>query len=754
MVANKMVESNSINRYNISVRTVDDLEIRNMAKLIFTVKGTLQQTSNIKASDIDSRLPDFYLYKYQKSVFDILMSEDVNLLLVSGTGSGNTEACILPLLCQLRKNIIGQILAVYPTNVLAHQQQQRIEEYAKNFNLKVEYWSGDTIKFNPTPTAEIITTNPNFLLYNFKTKSRLQKFENIFEKLNTIIFDEIHMYDSRQVALLSSLLKIIIPKKIIFLSATVGNLQEVAHVMTSINNKVTKYFSGSSQKSTTQYIILPNLSNNAIETLLVRYLKETGMTIVFTQSIIEAESLKQGVKNKAFNLSSFNLIPADKREQILNNIIAVHHSNLSNSERELIEEKLKKGITLVFSPKTLAQGIDVGNVIRIIHKGLPNSLADFLQREGRAGRRKETNWTESIIIPQNSYDDLILTNKETFELYIKGSPERILLIPNSPVSLLFNSLYKIKLKPKELTDIDIKILDHFKLIEIEPGKNKYLLNSYGKIVWNEELSFYGSSRQINFLNSNGELNNTKDRVSTKELYLKYQPNTIHYRYNCLQRVSKYTGKGKFVDIEFEKVEDKVIKRLYKNNNLRSYTVTKMILPKDYQNKKFGIARIAIKPVNVVLSYLKNNSFPQIYETLKTYPAVNHKFFVLTTFVKIKISGQAINMELAVHCLIQALRIIQDIKYTEIEHTLIKSYDERLEMLLYETNFSGLLLHLNINILLKSAEEIAKDWLNKYPEQLYPLPTCKYIKKLSDNIEKRMVLESFKNINETFNQIPK
>ena len=44
----------------------------------------------------------------------------------------------------------------------------------------------------------------------------------------TIIFDEIHMYNARQIAIIKEWLKIVSPQYIIFLSATIGNPAELA----------------------------------------------------------------------------------------------------------------------------------------------------------------------------------------------------------------------------------------------------------------------------------------------------------------------------------------------------------------------------------------------------------------------------------------------------------------------------------------------------------------------------------------------
>ncbi|MFW9930562.1 MAG: DEAD/DEAH box helicase, partial [Candidatus Thorarchaeota archaeon] len=551
--------------YNIQVKTAPIVE--KIAKLIFTLSGTKQVYSDIYINKIDSRFPSFRLYRYQADVYEAITKGN-NVLIVSGTGSGKTEACFFPLLPQLNRGVSGQVLAIYPTNVLASQQQERIQAYGKKFGINIQHWSGETIKEIFIPTAEIVTSNPNFLLDNFRKNNRYEKFKEVFESLNTLIFDEIHIYNAREIALLTEVIRLIIPKQIIFLSATVGNLDEVAQTLSNINGKSTYIFKGSSQKAVTQYIILPQLSYKDQISLFIQYLIEPGMTIIFTQSISQADNLRISVIEQAMFASFLQQFPHTTRKDILEDMVTVHHSGLSKEERLKLEKRLKSGSMLVFSPKTLAQGIDVANVVRVVHLGLPNSLADFLQREGRAGRRQETQWTESIIICSNDYDELIFTNQATFEAYINGTPERILLLPASPIAQLFNACFHYKILPSGLKTENKQILKQYGMLETINSKK---LTPTGKMFWKEELSFYGPSRQIYYLQQGGKQRNKPDRISVKELFTKFQPNTLHYKYGVLQKVINYTGEGFYIQPVFEEVKESLIKKLFKGNSLRSYT---------------------------------------------------------------------------------------------------------------------------------------------------------------------------------------
>ncbi|OLS25627.1 MAG: putative ski2-type helicase [Candidatus Heimdallarchaeota archaeon LC_3] len=738
-----MTTETNLAYYNIQIRTSPLVE--NLANLIFTLEGTTQVFSQIFARQLDQRLPDIQLYQYQAKVYQAIRNKN-NVLVVSGTGSGKTEACFFPLFSMLKQGVKGQVLSVYPTNVLARQQQQRLQEYGSWFGISIDQWSGETMKESKKSDGEIITTNPNFLLENFKKKDRFEQFTESFKHLEAIIFDEIHMYDARQIALMTEILQIIKPKQIIFLSATVGNLQEVAQTLSDINGVPTQIFRGSSQKAMTQYIVLPDMSQMDLVTLFLRYLFEPGMTLVFTQSIAEADQLRRDTIHAGLQSSFGKIIPSlIKREEVLKEVVTVHHSGLSQEERTIIEDRLKRGSMLVFSPKTLAQGIDVANVIRVVHLGLPNSLADFLQREGRAGRRRETKWTESIIICKNAYDELILSNKATFEAYIRGTPERILLLPESPIAKLFLSAFKFKCLPKEINQKDNEQLFRFNLIESKEAKK---FTKMGEMFWREELSFYGPVRYIYYVNKDGRRRYKPDRISAEDLFLKYQPNTLHFKYGVLQRVTNYSKEGNYPEPVFEVVKDPVIIRLFRHNSLRSNIVKQIVLSSN-ATVESGIGHLVIRPVQVSLSFLRTDCSPPEYAVYETYPADIRNVIILTTYLSIPFSFSPINMEMAVHCFIQALRLTQDIRYTEIDHVIMGK-----SMLLYESNFSGLLLHLNYENLIESAKEIAYHYLEteQSRNEVYPLPTCRYIKKKKDDLLEQLVTLAFDKISDSFLQL--
>ncbi|EUA35242.1 helicase conserved C-terminal domain protein [Mycobacterium xenopi 3993] len=94
--------------------------------------------------------------------------------------------------------------------------------------------------------------------------------------------------------------------------------------------------------------------------------------LVFVDSRRQAEEL--GVALRDFGVSTF-----------------VSHSSLSASERRRSEAAFAEARdTVIVATSTLELGVDVGDLDRVIQIGSTRTVASFLQRLGRTGRRADT----------------------------------------------------------------------------------------------------------------------------------------------------------------------------------------------------------------------------------------------------------------------------------------------------------------------------------------------------------------------------
>lgn len=81
----------------------------------------------------------------------------------------------------------------------------------------------------------------------------------------------------------------------------------------------------------------------------------------------------------------YNLLPVGERMKIRR-----YHGQISTPERKLVESDYKSGTAMgLFCTKAFGMGIDVGDIMHVVHYAPTGTLADYVQEIGRAARNTE-----------------------------------------------------------------------------------------------------------------------------------------------------------------------------------------------------------------------------------------------------------------------------------------------------------------------------------------------------------------------------
>lgn len=488
-------------------------------------------------SPLCRRIAGQRLYMHQVRALEALRRGE-NLVLKSGTGSGKTEAWFL------RVALDGvRALAIYPTLALANDQLSRLREYGSALGFKV--MALDAVKRDElvksmgyrglrreVAESRIVITNPAFLLNELKRMGagKPALLRPFLEKAGMIVVDDFDFYGPRSIALLFSMIKLLLRLanpgiQLAFMTAALANPEEVAEYLTSINGRRTVIVDGKPfHPRNVVYIVLgkslravwervrralagregelgedvrrcledfqrfkryyfkvldaarglgvevPDASLDVAE-ILEHYLDDDGVTIVFTRNIARAEEVARRVRLRAGAGAG----------------IASHHHLLSKRLREEVEEAARAGrVRVIVSPRTLSQGIDIGLVRRVVHLGLPDSLREFKQREGRKGRRPEIGETETVIIPQGAWDhELLSRGVDVLRKWMELPQERVIVNRDNLYSRLFEALFKL-VSPalrSELTEDELRLLRGLGL------ESDGELTRRGKMTW-LKMNFY------------------------------------------------------------------------------------------------------------------------------------------------------------------------------------------------------------------------------------------------------------------------
>jgi ATP-dependent Lhr-like helicase len=197
------------------------------------------------------------------------------------------------------------------------------------------------------------------------------------KNVRTVVVDEIHAFarDDRGIHMLAVLERIqaLVGKPIhrIGLSATVGNPEELLHWLVNASPGQLEVVRSEGEKTEIdiQLDYVGNLDNAAN---VISRLHRGEKRLVFCDSRRRVEEL--GVALRTLGIETF-----------------LSHSSLSREQRLEAEKAFAESRDCVIvATSTLELGIDVGDLDRVIQIDSPNTVASFLQRLGRTGRRPGT----------------------------------------------------------------------------------------------------------------------------------------------------------------------------------------------------------------------------------------------------------------------------------------------------------------------------------------------------------------------------
>lgn len=312
------------------------------------------------------------------SIDPILAGQHV--LLLAPTAGGKTESAFFPVLSRMLAGPWTGLSVIYlcPLKALLNNLHARLEQYCQLVGRTCGLWHGDV---QQARRQQILREVPDCLLTTPESLeamlvSRKVEHRSLFRDVRAFVVDEVHAFagDDRGWHLLALLERVARlagsePQRI-GLSATVGNPGELLDWLAGHcpGRRVVVTVPATGLKAPeVQVDYVGSLENAAV---VISRLHRGEKRLVFCDSRSRVEQL--GARLRELGVETY-----------------LSHSSLSAGERQRAEAAFSQGANCVIvATSTLELGVDVGDLDRVIQVDAPSTVASFLQRLGRSGRRE------------------------------------------------------------------------------------------------------------------------------------------------------------------------------------------------------------------------------------------------------------------------------------------------------------------------------------------------------------------------------
>ncbi|WP_330333129.1 DEAD/DEAH box helicase [Streptomyces sp. NBC_00536] len=349
----------------------------------------------------------------QRAAINPLMDGE-DAVLLAPTAGGKTEAACLPILSAMSEQHWSgtSVLYLCPLKALLNNLVTRVDSYAQWLGRRAELWHGDTKESQRrrirTDSPDILLTTPESLeamLIGVKTDHA-----HLLGNIRAVVVDEVHAFagDDRGWHLLAVLERLEQvtgrPIQRIGLSATVGNPQQLL-----------TWLQGSGAGKRPGRVIAPD------HVVAPAVAGKPGTSPASTRPAGEVELDYVGSLDNASKLIATlhrgekRLVFCESRRQVeelgaalraREVTVFLSHASLSADERARSEQAFAEARDCVIvSTSTLELGIDVGDLDRVIQIDSPHTVASFLQRIGRTGRRPGS--TRNCLLLATGKDSLL-----------------------------------------------------------------------------------------------------------------------------------------------------------------------------------------------------------------------------------------------------------------------------------------------------------------------------------------------------------
>ena len=326
----------------------------------FDIISTLKKNVERKGYEYPTKIQD-------QAIPYILEGKD--LLGLASTGSGKTDAFLIPILDKIAKDRTQRCLIIVPTRELASQIQDEFRDLSRDTNIFATLVIGGQ---NIRKQMDSLRRHPQFVIGTpGRLKDLYQRKVLKLEQFNNIILDEVdRMLDMGFIPDITFLVsKLKKEKQALFFSATMSvQAEKIANTilrdpvriqvekespLKNIDQDIVRY-----KRPEEKYTLLENLLDE----------DEVEKVLIFSRTKRGADKLTKNLQGGGFRAE------------------AIHGDKSQNKRLRALNDFKNNNIDVLVATDVAARGLDIPNVTHVINYDEPENYKTYIHRIGRTGR--------------------------------------------------------------------------------------------------------------------------------------------------------------------------------------------------------------------------------------------------------------------------------------------------------------------------------------------------------------------------------
>jgi len=419
--------------------------------------------------------------------------EGKNVLLIAPTGTGKTEAAMLPIwsmYLERPERLPGiKILYITPLRALNRDLLDRLTWWCKELDIKLAVRHGDTETRERTMQA---LSPPDLLITTPETLQAIltgRKLRRHLQSVSWVVIDEVHELaeDKRgsQLSLALERLRWMAGRgfQIVGLSATIGSPEKVGRFLVGEGRSVEIVKVPVARYMTLKILYpKPESGDDALAAKLYTHAEVASRLRVMMDLIKQHQSVLLFTNTR----SIAEILASRFKVWDVDSPISIHHGSLAKPARITAERGLKDGnLRGVVCTSSLELGIDVGRIDLCIQYMSPRQVTRLVQRVGRSGHQVG-RVAKGVVVAMDADDTL-----EALVVARRAMREDLeaVSIPEKPYDALTHQIVGVLMQEgrtefSQLLDLFRKAYPYRELTEEELVKViNYMHTRYPRLAW-------------------------------------------------------------------------------------------------------------------------------------------------------------------------------------------------------------------------------------------------------------------------------